>query len=232
MNYIRSYPEPYPFFNLFKIVQMKQLTDTLPDYGALYKSGLRTNEYQLVLSPHEELRNKILAVKKNFHETYPGGYANHVRPHILLAKFTQLEMMEEKILHRLRLVGNGYHPFKVELKNYGAYPTHSIYVNVVTRQPIQSLVKEIRQVQRLMKYDKDRKPHFIDEPMITIASRLQPWQYEQGWLEYSHRQFTGRFVADSMLLLKRRTGDRAWQIAERMEFKNLPVNIRQGELFA
>lgn len=83
-----------------------------------------------------------------------------------------------------------------------------------------------------MKYDKDRKPHFIDEPMITIASRLQPWQYEQGWLEYSHRQFTGRFVADSMLLLKRRTGDRAWQIAERMEFKNLPVNIRQGELFA
>jgi 2'-5' RNA ligase len=128
-------------------------------------------------------------------------------------------------------VGNGYHPFKVELKNYGSFPTHSIFVNVVTRQPIQGLVKEVRQLQRLLKYDKDRKPHFIDEPFITIASRLQPWQYEQGWLEYSHRQFTGRFLADGMLLLKRRTGDRAWQIAERFEFKNLPVNTRQGELF-
>ncbi len=69
---------------------------------------------------------------------------------------------------------------------------------------VQGLVKEVRQLQRLLKYDKDRKPHFIDEPFITIASRLQPWQYEQGWLEYSHRQFTGRFLADGMLLLKKK----------------------------
>jgi hypothetical protein len=58
-----------------------------------------------------------------------------------------------------------------------------------------------------------------------------PWQYEKGWLEYSHKSFTGRFVADAMLLLRRRKGDRAWQIVERMVFQNLPVNTRQGELF-
>jgi len=35
-----------------------------------------------------------------------------------------------------------------------------------------------------------------------------------------------------MLLLKRRQGDRNWQIAERFAFQNLPVSTRQGELFA
>jgi hypothetical protein len=82
-----------------------------------------------------------------------------------------------------------------------------------------------------MKLDKEHKPHFIDEPYITVARKLLPFQYEKGWQEYSHRSFTGRFIADSMLLLKRRAGDIAWQIAERMAFQNLPVTTRQGALF-
>jgi len=64
-----------------------------------------------------------------------------------------------------------------------------------------------------------------------VARKLLPWQYEKGWLEYSHRHFTGRFIADSMLLLKRRMGERAYQIVQRLEFMNLPVSTKQGELF-
>jgi hypothetical protein len=71
----------------------------------------------------------------------------------------------------------------------------------------------------------------MDEPCIAIARKLLPWQYEKGWLEYSHKHFTGRFIADSMLLLKRRSADRSWQIAGRFEFMNLPVTTKQGELF-
>jgi hypothetical protein len=32
--------------------------------------GYRIYEYLLVLNPHEELRNKIMAVKNEFYETY------------------------------------------------------------------------------------------------------------------------------------------------------------------
>ncbi len=60
-----------------------------------------------------------------------------------------------------------------------------------------------KETQRLMKLNDENKPHFILEPYITIARKLQPWQYEKGWLEYSNRNFTGRFIADGMLLLKR-----------------------------
>jgi hypothetical protein len=82
-----------------------------------------------------------------------------------------------------------------------------------------------------MKLDNEHKPHFIDEPFIAVGRKLVPWQYEKGWLEFSHRQFTGSFIADNMLLLKRRLGDRSWMIAQRFEFMNLPVTTKQGELF-
>jgi 2'-5' RNA ligase len=193
--------------------------------------GYHLNEYLLVLNPHEELRNKIQQVKKDFYDSYQAPSAQWGKPHIALVKFTQLEMAEDRILHRLKTVAMGYYPFKVELKDYGSFPSHTIYINVTTKLPVQNLVREIKTAQRLMKMDNDHKPHFIDEPHINIASKLLPWQYEKGWLEYSHHHFTGRFIADGMLFLKRREGSMAWQIIQRLEFMNLPVNIKQGSLF-
>ena len=193
--------------------------------------GYHINEYLLVLNPHEELRNKITQVKKEFYESYKAPTAQWGKPHIALVKFTQLEMAEERILNRLKTAAMGYHPFKVELKDYGSFPSHTIFINVTTKLPVQNLVREIKSAQRLMKLDNDHKPHFIDEPHLPIARKLVPWQYEKGWLEFSHRQFTGSFIADNMLFLKRRLGDRSWQIAQRFEFMNLPVTTKQGELF-
>jgi hypothetical protein len=66
---------------------------------------------------------------------------------------------------------------------------------------------------------------------LTIARKLQPWQYEKGWLEYSNKNFTGRFIADGMLLLKRPLDEKKYQVVQRFEFQNLPVTTKQGELF-
>ena len=82
-----------------------------------------------------------------------------------------------------------------------------------------------------MKLNEENKPHFMLEPHITIGRKLKPWQYEKGWLEYSHKHFTGRFIADGMLLLKRPSGTHKYQVVQRFEFQNLPVTIKQGELF-
>lgn len=195
--------------------------------------GYRIYEYLLVLNPHEELRNKIMNVKKDFYEKYKAENARWGKPHITLVNFLQYEMMEERILNRLHVIAMGYHPIKVELKDYGSFPSHTIYINITSKLPIQGLVKTIRtETQRLMKFDDDNKPHFILEPHLAIARRLLPWQYEQGWLEYSHKHFTGRFIADSMLLLKRPHGEMKYEIAKRFEFQNLPVSTKQGDLFS
>jgi 2'-5' RNA ligase len=194
--------------------------------------GYRVYEYLLVLNPHEELRNRIMQVKKEFYDVYKTATATSGRPYLSLVNFMQYEMMEERIINRLRTVAMGYHPFKVELKDYGSFPSHTIYINVVSKVPVQSLTKEIRtQTQRLMKLNDDNKPHFIMEPHLTIARKLQPWQYEKGWLEYSNKHFTGRFIADSMSLLRRPAGEMKYQAIQRFSFQNLPVSTKQGELF-
>src|SRR5450432_1565541 len=193
--------------------------------------GYRYNEYLLVLSPHEELWNKIVKVKEEFSEKYKAPAARWGKPHITLINFIQFDMMEERIVNRLKTIAMGYTPFKVELKDYGSFPSHTIFINIETKQQVQNLARELRPAQRLMTLNKDNKPHFLDNPNITIARKLLPWQYEKGWLEYSHRHFTGRFIADGMLLLKRRVGDKAYQIVQRFEFMNLPVATKQGALF-
>jgi 2'-5' RNA ligase len=203
---------------------MKTIINAIPGY--------RVYEYLLVLSPHEELSNKILQVKKEFKETYKAEKAGG-RPHLSLVTFTQYGMMEDRITNRLKTIAMGYHAVKIELKDFGSFPAHTIYINVTSKVPIQNLVKQIRsETQQLMKLDNDNKPHFIMEPHLTIARKLLPWQYEKGWLEYSNKHFTGRFIADAMLLLKRPVGELKYQIVQRFEFQNLPVAIKQGELFS
>lgn len=194
--------------------------------------GYRVNEYLLVLTPHEELWQRIVNIKKDFAEKFKSQSARFGKPHITLANFITWDMMEEKIQQRLSAIAMGIAPFKVELKDYGSFPSHTIYINVTTKLSIQALVREVKSAQRLMKLNNENKPHFIDEPHLTIARKLKPWQFEQGWLEYAHREFTGRFIADQMLLLQRPVSTKgAYQVAGRFAFQNLPVTTRQGSLF-
>lgn len=201
------------------------------DANFLNMPGYQYNEYLLVLNPHEDLRNKIMNIKKEFHATYNAPTAIGGKPHITLVKFTVWEMMEEKILNRLKVGAMGTPPFKVQLKDFESFPSHTIFINIITKIPIQNLVKELRSAKRLMK-SPDHDPYFISEPHLTIARKLTSAHYEKAWLDYSHRCFTGSFIADGMLLLKRRMGERAYQIVRRFEFMNLPVITKQGELFS
>ena len=196
--------------------------------------GYKINEYQLVLNPHADLRDRIMQLKKEFADKYPSPFPGSFgmsRPHLVLGRFKQLEMMEERITQSLKTVAMGYRPFKAELKDFGSLPTHTIFIHVISKEPIRNLVKQLKTAQRLMKINEDNKPFFLDEPLFPIAQKLLPWQYEKAWTEYSRKNFTARFIADGMLLLKRRLGEKSWQIAQRFEFMNLPVITKQGELF-
>lgn len=194
--------------------------------------GYRINEYLLVLNPPEELWQKIMKIKEGFAEKYKNEIAKFTKPHITLINWVSLELMEERMMQRLQNISMGITPFKVELKDYGSFPSHTIFINVISKVPIQSLVKEMKQAQRLMTLNRENKPHFIEMPHLSICRKLKPWQYEEGWLEFSNRHFTGRFIADNMLLLKRPAGQKQkFQIAKRFEFQNLPVTTKQGSLF-
>jgi 2'-5' RNA ligase len=205
-------------------MNMETLSNTTPGY--------RVYEYLLALAPHEELAQRITQIRQGFAEKYKTEEAGRGRPWVPLVRFTQYAMMEERIIHRLQSVATGFSPFKVELKDYGSFPSHTIYIAVTSKLPVQQLVKTIRSnTQRLMKMSEEQKPHFILEPHINIARKLKPWQYEKGWLEFSHRQFSGRFIADSMYLLRRPEGEGKFQSMLQFSFQDQQVVIRQGDLF-
>jgi 2'-5' RNA ligase len=194
--------------------------------------GYQVYEYLLVLSPHQELCKRITDVREEFGQKFRLESSTKGRPRVSLVNFIQYAMMEERIINRLQNVAMSYYPFKIELKDFGSFPAHTIYINVTSKVPVQGLVKRVRTgAQRLMKLNDDNKPHFILEPHLTIARKLKPWQYEKGWLEYSSKSFKGRFIADAMQLLKRPVGEMKYQMVKRFEFQNLPVLTRQGELF-
>jgi 2'-5' RNA ligase len=194
--------------------------------------GYRINEYLLVLNPPGALWQKIDDIKNEFSGKYKNDIAKVTKPHIVLINWVNLELVEDRMIRRVQTIAMGITPFKVELRDYGSFPSHTIFINVVSKVAVQSLVKEIKQAQGLMTLNKENKPHFMNEPHISICRKLKPWQYEEGWLEYSHRQFTGRFIADSMLLLKRPAGKKVkFHPAMRFEFQDLPVTTRQGSLF-
>ena len=207
------------------VMQLQSVTSvTIPDY--------RIYEYLLVLNPNEELRQRVVRIKKEFCEKYKAASGTGSKPYLALVNFLQYELMEERIINRLRLITMGHRPIKVEIKDFASFPSHTIFFNVISKVPVQSLVKEIRSnSQRLMKLNEDNKPHFMLEPHITLARKLLPWQYEKGWLEYSKKHFTGRFIADHVLLLKRPAGEKGWQIRKCFDLMNLPVTTKQGELF-
>ena len=203
---------------------VRDLSKTIPGY--------KIYEYLLVLNPHEALRDKILEIKKYFQNTYQADASLSGKSYLLLATFVQYQIQEERLMNRLRIIAMGFPPIKIELKDYGSFPSHTIYINITSKVPIQALVKNIRtEAQRLMKLNDENKPHFILDPHFSIARKLKPWQYEKGWLEFSQLHFTGRFIADAMLLLRRPIGEMKYQVVQRFEFQNMPVATTQGDLF-
>jgi 2'-5' RNA ligase len=208
-----------------KIFFMKLSGNSLP--------GFKVAEYLLVMQPHADLWDKIMQLKKEFADTYQATTALWSKPHLTVANFLQYEMIEPKLLQKLQQLTKTLQPIKIELKDFGSFPAHTIYINVTSKVPIQTMVKKIRtETQKLMKLNKDNTPHFMLEPHFTIARKLLPWQYEKGWLAFSHKEFTGRFIASNMLLLKRPLGEMKYSQLKVFDFLQQQETNQQTELFS
>lgn len=194
-------------------------------------SSDRQIEYLIIINPSDALRTKIGKVKDDIYLKYNENILHNTRPNIRLSKFFNWEKSEDRLMDRLRLTAMEMPPFKVTLKDYGSFPCHTLFINITSKAPFQMLMTELRTLRPLIK-SPVADPIFAGDFYIPIAVKLSLPQYEKIWKDYRNRQFTGHFIADSMLLLKRGEGNKNYQIAGRFEFMNLPVSPKQGELFA
>lgn len=190
----------------------------------------RKMEYLLVIDIPETLRHKIERAREDLVSAYAIRQPRTGRPHIGLVRFTAWQQMEGKIGTRVQEIVMGQSPFLVEFSDYGGYPMHSIFIQMRTKERVKGLIKALKQARSLMRLTGDA-PHFFEDPVIPLAARLEKNSYLDAMKEYATRHFNGRFVADSVLMLKREKKTERYQIASRFELKHLPVGIQQGALF-
>src|SRR5947209_18455113 len=103
-----------------------------------------------------------------------------------------MAMAEERIVQRLQQIAMSLAPFKVELKDFGSAPSHSIFINVTSKLPIHHVLSELKQAQHLLRLTQDQKPYFMDEPSIILAGKLKNWQYEKAWEQFYQRHLSGK----------------------------------------
>ena len=187
-------------------------------------------EYLVVLDIKQELRDKIIAIKKDFYDKHQVASCLTGRPNVTLARFESTEMLEQKIMNRLQGISASIKPFCVELENFGSYPMHSIFINILNQGHINELVLKLKGARILMKRS-GKDPHFVEEPLVPVAIRLWKEKYKEVIGDYSAKKFSGKFMADSMLLLKRGVQENKYKIARKFHFECLPVSNAQGVLF-
>ena len=192
--------------------------------------GLRINEYRLVIPLPEALQEKVMSVRKTLHERYKVKLPFELRPSLTVLRCHGFDKGEARLMEKLQHAALQTAPFKVELEDYAGYPSHTIYINVLTKSPFHELCKELKKYKWLMQVPQ-KEPFFINEPHLIVAQRLKSKEFTTLWQECEHRQFSGRFFADAMLLLKRSELNQKYQVMRRFEFLNLPLSIKQGVLF-
>lgn len=197
---------------------------------AFQMPGYRINEYRLVIPLSTALQDKVHRLRQRLHEKHRIKFPFELKPSLTILRFHAFERMEAKIMERFQQVALGHQPFKVELQDFAAYPTHTIYIEVLTKAPFNELTKEIKKHKWMMNIP-EHQPHFINEPHLIIAQRLKPKEFVNLWLECEHTQFTGRYIADAMLLLRRSALSKRYEVVRRMDFMSLPMQVKQGALF-
>lgn len=199
--------------------------------------GYQYNEYKLVLFPNNHVSDKILQVKKEFVEKYKININLELKPVLPLVHFIQFEMMEERLTNQLKIITDRCKPFNIELNGFKSFPTHTIYIDVESKLTVQNLLKTLKPAQQIMTLKKENAPHFIQDPHFIIAGKLLPWQYEQGWLHYSHFHFKERFIAEEMTLMtsplnaSTNESKNNYRVVQHFKFKDIPVTSTQGNLF-
>lgn len=192
--------------------------------------GYPVHEYRLVLRPPQAVRDRLDNLRASLKKDGLIGQGQSGFNHVLIAAFRQYAMAEEKLTHRLRNVFSALAPFKLQLHTFKSLPTHTIYLEVPATPAFQNMVKELRQHQAMLKVPQ-HDPAIVTLPKIVVTQKLNPRQYETLWPILERRHFKASFIANDLLLLRRRQGEQNWQILERLTFDNMPVLASQGVLF-
>lgn len=158
--------------------------------------------YILVIQPHEALGIMIQDLQIQLHSGYHTENVMKKKPGIMLARFTAYKANEKYICQLMQQIYNHTPPLCIELEGFGSYPMHTIFIKVKNTNDVKSLQKKLKSKSRYLKAGDD-DPYFPDTAVINIAQKMSKEIYQKVIIEYEQGNFTARFMANEIMLLRK-----------------------------
>lgn len=195
--------------------------------------GYNISEYLLVLRPTGKTCQQIWSFKRDFDRTFHAETATRTRPHLSLVYFSAYQKNEERIANCLQTIAMGVRPFYVTLENFGCYAwSRTIFINVVTRGSVRSVVNEMKQAKHLLKLKARVLPKYMNDPHVSICREMELLHFKAGWKLYSGLSYSGSFIANNMTLLKQNHTNKKCEVVASFPFQSTPMLPKQGDLFS
>jgi 2'-5' RNA ligase len=171
-------------------------------------------EYLLLLNPPSAIKEEVWNIKKEFHRNYNHTAAVKSAPHITLANFWLNDRQEDDVVRKIDEVNQHQFPVEAVLENFSHFGTHTIYIDVLRPSGIIRLVKSLREKLGLH----GSQSFFPMKPCMIIARGLREETFRKAIPGFQQREFSATFIADSMLLLKKESGDSGYRVIREFDF--------------
>ncbi len=193
--------------------------------------SVTNNQYMVIVQPGGTVLDRIKRMQGKWKDEN-GLKPNQLQSgYLLLARFSQHATYEERLLRKLHYAAMECAPYRISIEGFFGLSDHSVGLKISSPAPVKLINRTIQNQMSGLKFPGER-PYYNYYPAIGIATKLQPSQYHTIWKSYEHRKFSASFIADHLMVLRKNSQARGWSILNRFSFENIPIQSKQGVLFA
>lgn len=161
-------------------------------------------EYLLIVSPSEEVYDKVMKEKQYFSQNYSQPVAIKTKPHITVSNFMAWDNMEDTLIRWLQRITKDQQSFFVTLNNFSGFPSHTVFLRIKNPDPFKELATRLKIIGPYIKEYSSYPAKFITNPHVSIARRLPGTVYDDAIKDYAEKDFNASFHANELVLLRRR----------------------------
>lgn len=176
--------------------------------------------YFIAIIPPEPFRQEAWELKEYMRDKYRSKASLNSPPHITLYPPFKLEKEEKALIKDLEQQAAKIDPFRVQLKNYAAFPPRVIFIDVEEQPALHKLQEAISKcLDDYVKEEGGKKEDRPYHPHVTLAFRdLSKPYFKEAWKEFKERELSYSWQVERFTLL-RHTG-KQWEEYQHFSLKD------------
>lgn len=175
-------------------------------------------EYALAVPLSEEVAGDFKKEKKYF--SYQFGSSHPTPGSIVLARFEAKGFMEEILMRWIQNTCRLQEALTLKLNNFSSIPPHTICIRVQDPAPLVQFSQKLRMLDAFMEASNCPPLQLEKRPSLALVSGLSIPVYEKAVPAYARRCYQQAFVADKLVLLKKRSWEEGWSLVNTFTFSH------------